>query len=341
MRKRVCLEQRLPKNPLTLGGNESEASEYSSDDNDNSNQVDAFNGKTSLERYVENTELQIKSKSDLIASLKEKECSIQKKIERVRSNPSDGNICRCCHMRLGHTSQSCTFGKCTSVFKCGEEKFQAGKSNLKELQASIKKHESELTKLQVELQNKRAAIATNKDHISNRIENELFQTRKEDYCINSNKNWTLLRKHVYLVEKYCKDHMGGKIPAKQDVSELLSRALEENNSTTPTEYQRARQSSRRKHENPFKHNLERHGVQFPSPVPTWQNQECTSSSEISKPSALRSEVSPIMFTAPSNLNEEKEQLAMVTRTECPAMQHSKKHHVHRNINYYFYPAECS
>ena len=59
--------------------------------------------------------------------------------------------------------------------------------------------------------------------------------------------------------------------------------------------------------------------------PTWQNQECTSSSEISKRSALKSEVSPIMFTAPSNLNEEKEQLAMVMReslrqTECLAMQ---------------------
>ncbi len=114
-----------------------------------------------------------------------------------------------------------------------------------------------------------------------------------------------------------------KIPAKQDVSELLSQTLEENNSTT--EYQRARQSSRRKHENPFKHNLERHDAQFPSPVPTWQNQECTSSSEISKPSALKSDVSLIMFTAPCNLNEEKEQLAMVMReslrqTECLAMQ---------------------
>jgi hypothetical protein len=128
-RKRICLEQRLPesKNPLTLGGNESEASEYSSDDDvDNSNPVDAFNEKTPLERYVENTEIQIKSKSDLLASLKEKESAIRKNIDRVKSNPLDGNICRCCHMRLGHTSRSCTFGKCSSVFKCGEEKFHAG-----------------------------------------------------------------------------------------------------------------------------------------------------------------------------------------------------------------------
>ena len=74
------------------------------------------NDKTPLERYVENTELQVQTKLELIASLKEKENNIQKRIERVRSDPSDGNICRSCHMRLGHTSRSCTFGKCLSVF---------------------------------------------------------------------------------------------------------------------------------------------------------------------------------------------------------------------------------
>ena len=98
--------------------------------------------------------------------------------------------------------------------------------------------------------------------------------------------------------------MGGKIPAKEDVGELLSIALEENNPTM--EYQRAkqRQSARRKHGNPFKPHLERHGVHFPSP-PMWHGEDCSSATE-TKPS--RENVSPIIFTAPSNANEEKEQL---------------------------------
>ena len=290
--------------------NDDEESETDSED-DIADQVDTHSEKTPLERYVEKTELQIKSKSDLIASLKGKENSIQTRIERVRSDPSDGKICRNCHMRLGHTSRSCDFEKCSSVFKCGEEKFHVGESNLKELKISIKKHESELIKLRIELQNKKSAIATNKDRISHRIESDLFQSRKEDYFINGSKNWTLLRKHTYLVEKYCKDHMGGKIPAKQDVGELLSIALEENNPTM--EYQRAkqRQSARRKHGNPFKPHLERHGVHFPSPP------ICGMERIVRQPLKpnLRERMFHPLFSLPQvlNANEEKEQLAIVLR----------------------------
>ena len=306
-KKRIRLENRLPI-PSMPTLNDDEESETDSED-DIADQVDTHSEKTPLERYVEKTELQIKSKSDLIASLKGKENSIQTRIERVRSDPSDGKICRNCHMRLGHTSRSCDFEKCSSVFKCGEEKFHVGESNLKGLKISIKKHESKLIKLRTELQNKKSAIATNKDRISHRIESDLFQSRKEDYFINGSKNWTLLRKHTYLVEKYCKDHMRGKIPAKQDVGEILSIALEENNPTM--EYQRAkqRQSAQRKHGNPFKPHLERHGVHFPSP-PMWHGEDCSSATE-TKPS--RENVSLIIFTAPSNANEEKEQLAIVLR----------------------------
>ena len=136
-KKRIRLENRLPI-PSMPTLNDDEESETDSED-DIADQVDTHSEKTPLERYVEKTELQIKSMSDLIASLKGKENSIQTRIERVRSDPSDGKICRNCHMRLGHTSRSCDFEKCSSVFQCGEEKFHVGESNLKELKISIKK----------------------------------------------------------------------------------------------------------------------------------------------------------------------------------------------------------
>ena len=114
---------------------------------------------------------------------------------------------------------------------------------------------------------------------------------------------TLLRKHTYLVEKYCKDHLGGKIPAKQDVGEILSKALTYDDTTI--EYQRAkrRQNSQRKHENPFKPHLEHYSVHFPSPL--IRHEEDSLSATETK--LQRENVSPIIFTAPSNASEEKEQ----------------------------------
>lgn len=74
----------------------------------------------------------------------------------------------------------------------------------------------------MELSNKKSAIDTSKDTVSRKIECDLFQMKKEDYLVNGHKNWSLLRKHVYLVEQYCEQHLGGRIPAKPHISGVLS-----------------------------------------------------------------------------------------------------------------------
>ena len=86
---------------------------------------------------------------------------------------------------------------------------------MKELRNQIKKKESELSKLRSELDNKRMALATMNEKVTNKIESELSQANRENCVLNGSKNWSLLRKHVYLVEQCSKKHFGGKIPARR------------------------------------------------------------------------------------------------------------------------------
>ena len=102
---------------------------------------DNTNQQTPLERYLSKTEEQINKKQEIIERLQNKGNETLAKLERVKSDPRDGNLCRNCHLRLRAN---------TSVFKCGEEKYHSGEINMKELCNQIKKHESELSKLRSE-----------------------------------------------------------------------------------------------------------------------------------------------------------------------------------------------
>ena len=131
---------------------------------------DNTNQQTPLERYLSKTEEQINKKQEIIEHLQNKEHEILAKLERVKSDPRDGNLCRNCHLRLGHSVRTCQFGRCTSVFKCGEEKYHSGEINMKELRNQIKKHESELSKLRSEVHNKRMALESMNEKVTNKIE---------------------------------------------------------------------------------------------------------------------------------------------------------------------------
>lgn len=67
------------------------------------------------------------------------------------------------------------------------------------------------------MDNKAIALETMNEKVRNKIESELFQANRENYLLNGNKNWSLLRKHVFLVEQQSKKHFGGKIPTMEDV----------------------------------------------------------------------------------------------------------------------------
>jgi hypothetical protein len=260
---------------------------------------------TPTQRYIIKSEEKIEQKRSVIHSLREKLQETESKLDRVKSNPRDGNVCRNCHLRLGHTSRSCDYGKCTSVFKCGMEKFHPGENNVKDLRNQLKKHERELEKLIEELKCKKTAVEAAKDKVQLRIESDLFQSNKDTYTVNGMKNWSLLRKHVYLVQEYCKKNLGGKIPAKQDMEAILDKALYESDCPITNTYHRSKQTGSRKRGNPAKDALERHDIDFP----TNKRASCSFTSG-THDEAIPSQ---ILYTAPRNHGEEAEQLAMVMR----------------------------
>ena len=87
--------------------------------------------KTPLERYILKSEEKIDEQGSVIQQVRDKIEDIETKLERVKSNPLDGKICRICHLRLGHTSSNCELDKCSSVFKCGPEKITLANLNLR------------------------------------------------------------------------------------------------------------------------------------------------------------------------------------------------------------------
>ena len=225
--------------------------------------------KTPL-RYIEKTEVDIAAEEESLSVLLAKRDSITKRLEKVKNYPSHGNLCRKCHLRLGHTAHSCTYGICDSVFSCGQEKFHSGELNMKELDNCNRKKEKQVQLLKCELENKKAACRSVKESLSRRIEADLFEENIDEYMYYGQKNWTLLRKHVHAVEQYCKNEYNGKRPAKKDIKFVLRKAPEGSRSVNPSTI-RARQ----RHENTAKHVLERRGVQFPTATPSHASSSCT------------------------------------------------------------------
>ena len=76
---------------------------------------------------------------------------------------------------------------------------------MKELHTQIKNSESELSKLRSELDNKRIALETMNERVTNKIDSELFQANQENYLLSGNINRSLLLKHLYLVGQYSKN----------------------------------------------------------------------------------------------------------------------------------------
>ena len=272
---------------------------------------------TPLERYIIRTEEIIQQKRSAIQQLRDKIHKTEEKLERVKSDLRDRKIYRNCHLRLGHSFRTCDYGKCASVYRCGEEKFHPGEQiihtqlNIKEMRGQMKKNQSDLNKLVEELDSKKRAVETVKDEVSNRIESDLFHANKTEYMVNGNKNWSLLRKHVYLVEEYCKKNFGGKIPGKQDIKSILEKALVDNYSRGFSFY-RSKQSGSCKRENPAKPLLERHDIEFPSTLKR-HDIEFPCSKHACNSSSTEKLPSQILYTAPKSKGDEAEQLAMVIR----------------------------
>ena len=98
---------------------------------------------TPYQRYRKKIENDIEQKRFALLDVERKEHEVQRKLLRVKSNPSDGNMCRNCHMRLGHTARNCEYDKCILVFRCGEEKLHPGEIDSRGTRLTIQKLKAE------------------------------------------------------------------------------------------------------------------------------------------------------------------------------------------------------
>ena len=256
--------------------------------------------ETPFQRYAKKTKLDIEKKKKKLYDLEMKEQETQRKLLLVKSNPSDGNLCRSCHLRLGHTARNCEYGKCESVFVCGEEKLHPGEIDSRSIRLSIKNARADIAKLERELSDKENASKQLSQTLTNKIEAGLMKENADHYTNAGQRKWLLLRKHVFIIEKYCKSHYGGRIPPKHKLSDILSVALQKENSDDDSDEEihirHAKQS--RPRGNPAKGFLESEGITFPDPK---------ESSRIVK----NQKKSSLYRCAPSNRDEEAEQLNMV------------------------------
>ena len=78
---------------------------------------------------------------------------------------------------------------------------------------------------------------------------------------NGVRNRQLLRKHVYIIEGYCKKNMSGKIPPKHQLKHILDLAL--NDESPELDCKISQHRTHRK--NPCKNVLENNGIVFPEP----------------------------------------------------------------------------
>ena len=144
------------------------------------------------------------------------------------------------------------------------------------------------------------------------------------YIQNGCKNWALINKHAAMLEKECK----GKLPKKAETPKLLNRVTNmekslvessDSSSTDDESFTNLRGFNSR-NRNPAKTMLEQHGVKFPVGEKTQNYPEPSSPTP---PTVYR--------CAPSNKQEEQEQLNMVLNQSMLEHQQSISYAAQGNI----------
>ena len=106
-------------------------------------------------------------------------------------------------MRLGHTARNCDYEKCISVFRCGEEKLHSDEIDSRGNRVTIQKLKADIAKLERDRDLKELASKQLSESLAKQVEISLLQENANLYMANGNKNWSLLRKNVFIIEKYC------------------------------------------------------------------------------------------------------------------------------------------
>ena len=90
----------------------------------------------------------MEQKRSALLDVEGKEQEVQRKLLRVKSNHSNGNMCRNCHLRLKHIARNCEYEKCISVFRWSGEKLHPGEIDSRGTRLTIQKLKADIAKLE-------------------------------------------------------------------------------------------------------------------------------------------------------------------------------------------------
>ena len=90
---------------------------------------------------------------------------------------------------------------------------------------NYKRKKANYKKLKQEIQNREFLVESLKKSFVNQVEQKLLAENASDYYVGGLRNWSRLREHVHLIESYCKRNFNGKIPPKQNLSQILKMAM--------------------------------------------------------------------------------------------------------------------
>lgn len=259
--------------------------------------------KSPLERYLEKAEKDLEMQTvKLQIQLNERE-EINNKLHAANLAAGDPNtsVCGNCHLRLGHTQKTCGLERCTDVFFCGQEKRHVGQVNKKRLDQEIARQKKLVADYGEEINKRKAAIQTVEKSKTKQIESVLLEENKCDYiCHNANEtiNWNLVRRHATVIESYCKKHLNGRIPSKNEIPAVPRTALAEYN--TACGQSLAIKNRSKGKGNPTMATLEEHGINFPTAPYAKERPACGSE--------RATDNSDIYRALPKNEEEERNQI---------------------------------
>ena len=105
-------------------------------------------------------------------------------------------------------------------------------SNKRRLDQEIARQKKLVNNCTEEVNKRKAAIHTVEKSNTKQIESPLLDSdNKHSYFCNNNLNWNLVRKHLTVIENYCKKYRHGHIPGKHEIPSILFTALEDYNAT--------------------------------------------------------------------------------------------------------------
>lgn len=93
-------------------------------------------------------------------------------------------------------------------FDAERKNFTRARLTFATLVVRFQKLKADIVKIEKERDLKKGSSRKLNESLAKKVETAHMEENLKHYVVNGNQNWTLLQEHVYIIEKYCKEHFG-------------------------------------------------------------------------------------------------------------------------------------